>query len=136
MKKSSATTHSVLKKQVPKYLMVSGFNTLLAYGLFALFITIGLHYSLAALLPGIISIYFGYIANKKIVFNAQSRHKYSLLFYYLFYFGIYLINVAIQASMHALGSANDYFNGAVAVIITVIIAFVVNKWIFFSKPDR
>jgi putative flippase GtrA len=135
MKKPSATSHSLLKKQVPKYLLVSSFNTLFAYGLFALFITLGLHYSLAALLPGIISIYLGYIANKKIVFNAQSRHKYSLLFYYLFYFGIYLINVAIQASMHALGSANDYINGAVAVVVTVIIAFVVNKWFFFARPE-
>ena len=124
-----------LKLQVPKYLLMSGLNTIIAYRLFALLITIGLHYSIAALLPGIISIYIGYLANKKIVFNATVIRKNSLLYYYIFYLFIYLINVAIQASMHALGSSNDYWNGAVAVVITVIIAFVVNKWFFFAKSN-
>ena len=124
-----------LKLQVPKYVLMSGLNTIIAYGLFALFIKIGFHYALAALLPGIISIYIGYLANKKVVFNAEVTRKNTLLYYYLFYFCIYLINVAIQASMHALGSSNDYLNGAVAVVITIIIAFIVNKWFFFAKTN-
>jgi len=122
-----------LKSQVPKYIIVSGINTLAAYGLFALFITLKWHYALAALLPGIISIYFGYIANKKIVFRAKSKKKHDLFYYYLFYLGIYLVNVAIQTGMHTLGLHNDYINGASALIITTILAFAINKWLFFNK---
>ena len=118
--------------QVPMFLIMGGLNTLFAYALFALFIALGLHYTIATLLPGLLSIYLGYLANHKIVFKAQTTRQYGLVLYYLFYLVIYLINISIQATMHALGFSNDYVNGAVAIVITTMISFVTNKYYFFA----
>lgn len=103
-----------------------------AYGLFALFIALGFHYTIAAFLPGLISIYTGYLANKYLVFNVKTSYKYGLLYYYLFYLVIYLINIAIQAVLNVFDWRNDYINGSVAIIISVLIAFAGNKWFFLS----
>lgn len=121
--------------QVPMYLLMGGLNTLFAYLLFALFIWLGMHYTLATLFPGIISIYLGYVVNKHIVFNARKTSRFSVLYYYLFYGVVYLANISIQTTMHALGSANDYVNGAVAMAIMTVVTFAVNKWFFFKDSQ-
>ena len=118
--------------QVPKYLIMGGLNTLGAYALFAMLIMLGFHYTLATLLPGIVSIYLGYVVNKRIVFKAQDAHKFALLYYYLFYFLVYLMNIGIQAVLYSLHSSNSYLNGAIAMVITTVFSFVINKWVFFS----
>ncbi len=114
------------------YIIMGGLNTLGAYALFALLILVGFHYTLATLLPGIISIYLGYVVNKSIVFKAKDAHKFALLYYYLFYFIVYLLNIGIQAALYSLHSSNSYLNGAIAMAITTIFSFVINKWVFFS----
>lgn len=124
-------SHS-LHVQVPKYLIMGGLNTLGAYGLFALFVMLGMHYTLATFLPGVISIYMGYIVNKRIVFKSRDVHKFALVFYYLFYFLVYLTNIGIQAILYNTGSSNSYLNGALAMGITTVISFSINKWVFFS----
>jgi len=124
---------NALHMQVPMYLIMGGLNTLGAYALFALLIMLGFHYTLATLLPGIVSIYLGYIVNKRIVFDAEDAHKFALLYYYFFYFLVYLMNIGIQTILYSLHSSNGYINGAIAMAITTIFSFVINKWVFFSN---
>ena len=114
---------------------MGGLNTLGAYGLFALFILLGLHYTLATFLPGVISIYLGYVVNKRVVFKAKDAHKFALLFYYLFYFLVYLINIGIQTALLSFVSSNNYLNGAIAMVVTTVLSFTINKWVFFSEAQ-
>ncbi|MCP3849718.1 MAG: hypothetical protein GY694_05705 [Gammaproteobacteria bacterium] len=125
-------SYNTLHVQMPIYLIVGGLNTIGAYALFALLLMLGLHYTIATLLPGIVSIYVGYVANKHIVFRAKDAHKWALLYYYLFYFLVYLMNIGIQAVLYSLHSYNGYINGAIALVITTIFSFAINKWVFFS----
>ena len=128
--------NGTLRSQVPRYIIVSAVNTVLAYGLYAIFIFLGFHYSLAALLPGIISIYIGYLANRSIVFKVKKQSVKTIFYYYLFYLLVYLLNIFTQACLNVLGFNNDYVNGAIALFVSTVVAFSVNKWVFFKNMNR
>jgi len=125
-----------LKQQIPRYIIISGLNTIFAYLLFALFIKLNFHYTLATLFPGVISIYLGYVANKKIVFKSNINRKNNILYYYLFYVVVYFVNISIQATLIFFGSNNDYINGGIATVLTAVGTFIINRGYFFkSKPE-
>jgi putative flippase GtrA len=55
-----------------KYLVVGVSNTVFGYSIFMLFLYIGLHYSIAALLSTILGIFFNFYMYGKIVFKSNS----------------------------------------------------------------
>ena len=122
---------SLVPAQLPKFVLVGGLNTLLSYLLFAVFIAMGMHYTLATLFPGIITIYLGYKANQKYVFSSESERKFGVPLYYIFFLFIYFINIGIQTLLHWMGFNIDYVNGAIAIGICVFISFNVSQKFFF-----
>src|SRR5512135_1115327 len=61
-------------RQFLRFIIVGGLNTAFGYGVFALMLTLGLHYSLAALLATILGILFNFKTYGTLVFkNPDNR---------------------------------------------------------------
>jgi len=77
--------HKVWSIPFLRFLVVGGINTAFGYSVFALFILIGLHYVLAALLATICGILFNFKTTGTLVFKNRNNR---LIFRF---FGVYLI---------------------------------------------
>ncbi len=75
-----------------RFLLVGGLNTLFGYGIFALFLLIGLHYTLAGFLATIAGVIFNFNTTGRLVFK---RNKWGLIFRFTsVYLITYLLNMA------------------------------------------
>lgn len=72
-----------------RFLIVGGLNTLFGYGVFALFIVIGLHYAVAALLGTILGILFNFKTYGTLVFASRDNRLIGR------FFGVYAITYVI-----------------------------------------
>ena len=79
--------------QFLRFLAVGGINTAFGYGVFALFIWIGLHYVLAALLGEICGILFNFKTTGTIVFGSKDNR---LIFRF---FGVYLFAYLLRVGL-------------------------------------
>jgi len=120
----------ILIRRFIRFLLVGGLNTLFGYGAFSLFIYLGLHYSLAALLGTILGILFNFQTVGRLVF---SYYRHNLIFKFVAVYGIaYLLNI-IGLYFFNLADVSNYLAGAILIIPIAIIAFILNK--FFVFPD-
>jgi len=79
------------KKQFIAFLIVGSINTIFGYGLFWVFVTLGLHYSLAILIGSILGVVFNFKTTGSIVFKNKDN---SLIAKYLIVYAIqYIFNV-------------------------------------------
>jgi putative flippase GtrA len=105
-------------------------NTLFGYGVFALFIYLGMHYSLAALLGTVLGILFNFQTIGRLVFNSYSR---GLIFRFTAVYGAtYLLNVVGLYFFNRAG-INNYIAGAILIFPVAVIAFNLNKLFVFPK---
>ena len=114
-----------------KFLFVGALNTLFGYSMYALFIFLGLHYSLAVFCSTVLGILFNFKTIGVIVFkNSDNR----LIFkFFGVYALIYVLNVSGLTLLKTLGSGNMYINGLILVIPLALLSFLLNKKFVFSK---
>jgi len=111
-----------------RFLVVGGINTVFGYSIYALFIYLGLHYSIAALLGTILGILFNFKTTGKIVFDSSNN---SLLLKFIgVYFITYLISLAFLKGLVLL-NINLYLAGALVILPNAVIAYLLNKKIVF-----
>lgn len=120
----------VIYPQLLRYFIAGVLNTLLAYTLFAVAIYVGLHYALAVLLGGALPLLTGYHAQRRYVFMCSSRNR---LPRFLAAFAlVYLVNVGILKGLLGSGLAGDaYVSGAMALVPSMLLSFLLNKYIVF-----
>ena len=112
------------------FLIVGGINTVFGYGIFALFISVGLNYVIAALLGTICGILFNFKTTGSIVFKS---HNNRLIIRFFAVYGLtYLINIAYLKIF--ILHYNVYLLQAIAVLPMAIISYFLNKQYVFSKP--
>lgn len=116
--------------QFVKFLFVGGLNTLFGYGVFAVCIFLGVHYSLSTLIATAIGILFNFKTTGCIVFK-NSNNK--LLFKFLAVYGlVYLLTVTILKIMYSLGSSNMYINYAILLLPNALLSFFMMKKFVFK----
>lgn len=120
--------------QFIKFLFVGGLNTLFGYGIFAFFLALHLHYSLAALLSTLLGILFNFKTYGTLVFrNSDNR----LLFKFLGVYGTtYLLavsSIALLKTFHM----SAFAAGAIMAVPLALISFFLNRKFVFRKhsPD-
>lgn len=119
-----------LQKKIVRFFLVSGLNTFFGYGLFALLILFGLHYTLAVFFGTLIGILFNFKTIGGIVFK---NHKNLLIFrFFGVYFIIYLLNTGGLALFKYFG-INVYVGGAILLIPIGLLAFYLNRKFVFSN---
>jgi putative flippase GtrA len=122
-----------LDHQFIKFLFVGGLNTLFGYGIFALFLALGLHYSLAALLGTLLGILFNFKTYGTLVFrNSDNR----LLFKFLGVYGTtYLLTVASIAVLKIF-HLSAFAAGAIVALPMALISFALNRRYVFKTNSR
>ena len=120
--------------QLLKFLFVGGLNTLFGYGIFAFFLALHVHYSLAALLSTVLGILFNFKTYGTLVFrNSDNR----LLFKFLGVYGTtYLLAVSSIALLKTF-PMSAFAAGAIMAIPLALISFSLNRRFVFRRnsPD-
>ena len=116
-----------------KFLFVGGLNTLFGYGVFAFFLTLHVHYSLAALLSTLLGILFNFKTYGTLVFrNSDNR----LLFKFLGVYGTtYLLavsSIAVLKSFHM----SAFVAGAILAVPMAPISFLLSRRFVFKSISQ
>lgn len=115
-----------------KFILVGILNTAFGYSLFALFIFLNIHYSLAVFLSTVLGVLFNFKTIGKLVFDS---HDNSLIFRFIaVYVLLYLINISCLWFFKISGFENMYINGVVLLTPLAVVSFVLNKkFVFRTK---
>lgn len=114
-----------------RFILVGILNTIFGYSLFAIFIFLNMHYSLAVFLSTLLGVLFNFKTIGKLVFDS---HDNSLIFRFIFvYVLLYLINISCLWFFKISGFENMYINGFVLLIPLALISFILNKKFVFRN---
>ena len=114
-----------------RFILVGILNTMVGYGLFALFIYLGLHYSLAVLFSTILGVLFNFKSIGKFVFNSNNNER---IYHFIgVYVLLYLLNVSGLWGLSSIGMENMYVAGAILLAPLAIISFILNKNFVFNQ---
>lgn len=111
-----------------KFILVGILNTAFGYGVFALLLYFGIHYSLAVILSTVAGILFNFKTTGVLVFkNHNNKLIFKFVTVYALICAIGIIFLRIAEIMHI----NLYFGGLVSTGICAVISFILNKnWVF------
>ena len=113
--------------------MVGGVNTAFGYTVFAVFILLGLHYVLAALLGQICGILFNFKTTGTIVFkNKDNRLIFRFFGVYLF---TYLLNIGLLKVFDFYG-VGSLVAGAIIILPIAFISFLLSRRFVFNASDK
>ena len=122
---------AMIKRQDVKFLLVGIMNTAFGYGLFALFIYLGLYYPLAVLFSTILGVLFNFKTIGKLVFGSSDN---GLIFrFILVYIITYFLNIFFLWLFKWLGFDNMYINGFLLLIPLAAVSFLLNKFFVFRR---
>lgn len=116
-----------------KFLLVGGINTLFGYSLYAFFIFLNFHYSLAVLFGTVIGVLFNFKTTGKIVFKSSDN---SLLFKFV---GVYAVTYVINVSclkVCDLFKMNMYFAGAILILPVALVSFMLQRRFVFTEGAK
>lgn len=121
----------VLDNHFVRFVLVGVLNTMVGYGLFALFIFIGLHYSLAVFFSTVLGVLFNFKSIGRLVFNVDDNERiYRFIGVYVL---LYLLNVFGLWGLAYIGLENMYAAGAILLTPLAVISFVLNKNFIFNQ---
>jgi putative flippase GtrA len=114
-----------LSGEFARFLVVGAGNTLIAYGLFALFVGLGLHYVAATIIAGGLSVTVGFFTSSYFVFLNEDYCR--ILRFFVVYGIVCMINLGVQKLLKLTVVETSYITGALATPIGTALAFVVNR---------
>lgn len=118
-----------MNKQLIKFLVVGGLNTLFGYIVFAVLISTGLHYTIAVLIGTIIGVLFNFKTTGKLVFDS---HDNRLIWKFFGVYGIvYLLNIIGLYVLKQM-SVDIYIAGAILLLPMALVSFGLNKRFVFK----
>jgi putative flippase GtrA len=132
MRRVMALIRDIWEVRVIRFLVVGGLNTLFGYGVFALLLFLGLHYSVALLVATVLGVLFNFKTTGVIVFKNSSNRL--ILRFILVYGVVYGLNVLSVHTLKKLGMSG-YVAGAVLLIPMAMVAYALNHLFVFS-PER
>jgi putative flippase GtrA len=111
-----------------RFLVVGGVNTLFGYIIYAAFILLNVHYSLAALFSTILGVIFNFFTTGRIVFNNRSSNV------ILRFFGVYAVYYVLNVSLLKLLTThglNSLVSGAITALPLATISYFLNRTFVF-----
>lgn len=120
---------SLLNSQFLRFILVGGFNTILAYAVYALALALGLLYPAANFIALVTGILISFTMQGKYVFNRLDYR--SLWRFLLCWLLIYCVNIAIIGELIEY-RLDPYAAGAMALPVIVLISFMVQKHFVFT----
>jgi len=119
----------LLKNKLVRFFLVSGLNTAFGYGLFALFLYLGITYPYALFMSTLAGILF----NFKTIGNIVFKNNNNILIYRFFgvYGVMYICNLCGLLFFNSI-NINNYLGGAILVIPIGLSGFFLNKTFVFK----
>ncbi len=119
----------LLKVKFLKFLLVGLLNSAFGYGCFALFMYLGLHYSLALLLATALGVLFNFKSTGSIVFGSKNNR---LIFRFVAgYTFVYCVNLGCIAALAQFGVV-PYISGIALILPMAILSFIINNRFVFN----
>ncbi len=117
-------------RQFLRFIIVGGLNTAFGYGVYALLVSLGLHYSLAVLFATILGILFNFKTYGALVFrNPDNR----LIVKFVGVYGIsYALSVVALGILKSFG-LSAYCAGAIIILPLSLLTFYLNRRFVFSR---
>lgn len=115
-----------------RFVLIAGLNTAFGYGVYALFIWLGVHFSLATLLSTILGILFNFKTYGVIVF--RNKNNQLILRFILVYGFLYLCNVASIAILKQMG-LTSYLAGFIMLIPIGLLGYFFNKRFVYNRTS-
>jgi putative flippase GtrA len=115
-----------------RFLVVGGVNTIFGYLVYASFILLNLHYSLALLISTIIGVIFNFFTTGRIVFD--NRRPSLILKFFAVYVVYYLLNLGALKLLTSQG-ISSLVSGAIAVLPMACVSYLLNRTFVF-KPNK
>ena len=113
-----------------RFILVGILNTIVGYGLFSLFIYLGLHYSIAVIFSTILGVCFNFKSIGRLVFNSHNNEKiYRFISVYII---VYLLNISGLWIFSYAGLKNMYVAGAILLTPISIVSFILNSKFVFN----
>jgi putative flippase GtrA len=115
-----------------RFFAAGGVNTAFSYGLYVLFIYMGLRIALASLLALLLGIVFSFVTHGTFVF--RNATPYAFAKFVLAWILLYLVNLGI---IHILVDAglSAYLAGALATAPVIVLAYLILNRIVFRQRD-
>ncbi len=120
-----------LHRELFTFIIVGSLNTLFSYGLFCLFIYLGLNHFVAITLSFCCGLMVSFQTIGRFVFRAHDPKR--MAKFVTLYLGLYFFNLIFLDSLKYF-SHNWYLNGLITTIIAAGLSFIFNKlWVFKIK---
>ena len=124
----------MIRNRFIKFLLVGILNTIFGYSIFAFFIFLKFHYTVATLFATVLGIVFNFKTIGNLVFKNNEK---ALIFRFTgVYIVIYLINITLLRVLKFF-ALNIYIAGAVLLLPLALLSFVMNqKYVFKELKDE
>ena len=116
-----------------RFVLVAILNTAFGYGLFAFFIWIGLHYTLATLLSTVIGVLFNFKTYGILVFKNKSNRL--IIRFVAVYIVLYLCNIGGIAVLKWFGFSS-YIAGLIMIVPVGVLGYFLNKKFVYEVKSR
>ncbi|MDR1417306.1 MAG: GtrA family protein [Prevotellaceae bacterium] len=123
----------MLQKQLVRYLMVGVLNTAFGYGVYALLIWAGAHYTLATLVSTVLGILFNFKMYGTLVFKNKSNR---LILKYLAVYGFLYLCGNLWIFFFKKIGVDAYTSGACWLIPNALLGFVLNRMFVYKKTKE
>jgi len=123
----------LLIPQFFRFLLVGGMNTGFSYGLYALFLWLGMHFVVANGFAFVISLLFSFRTQGTLVFS--NRDTRLLPRFVAVWVVIFLFNIALIGGFMRLG-LTSYVAGAVALLPVILLSYMLQKFVVFVTRSR
>jgi putative flippase GtrA len=114
-----------------RFSIVGVLNTLASYLVFAAFIRMGFHFSVATFAAFTVGMLMGFKLHGAYVFDHPGDRRF--LRFSMISLAIFAFSLLIQTLVR--DTVNDYVAGAIAAVITIPISFLLNRAFVFHAPD-
>ena len=123
-----------IHRELISFIIAGSVNTVVGYGLFCLFLFLGMNHIAAISLSFFCGVLFSFQTIGRFVFRARNTRiliKFMMLYSFLYFFNVVFLE------MLKYFSTNWYLNGLITTIIAAALSFTINKlWVFRIKEPQ
>lgn len=124
---------NIFKRQEIRFLFVGGLNTLVGYGLYAIFLMLNVNYLIANTLSTILGVLHSYLWNRFFTFKSKEKAGKEIVKFVSVYIISYLLGTATLFCFTSLLQLSPYIAGFINLFITTLISFFGHKYFSFRK---
>ena len=126
---------NIFKRQEIRFLFVGGLNTLVGYGLYAIFLMLNVNYLIANTLSTVLGVLHSYLWNRFFTFKSKEKASKEIVKFVSVYIISYLLGTATLFCFTSFLQLSPYIAGFINLFITTLISFFGHKYFSFSSEN-